>query len=871
MPAIGYCTDMAQRRKERQGLEVRRRMGGSQVLLVAASLAMVMTSACGPLPAPAKAESQTPETPPGSVPLSRDLAQRLWSAYQAKGPDYVPRTEHLRGDATPIYVNRLILENSPYLLQHAHNPVNWYPWGAEAFETAQSEGKPIFLSIGYSTCHWCHVMEKGSFEDQETARLMNESFVNIKVDREQRPDVDEVYMTAVQLMTGRGGWPMSSFLTSDGKPFFGGTYFPRESFRELLRKAAVAWRDQRPRLVEQASQIAARVALASAASGEAVEVGSDLVGEAVRQSLSRHDDRLGGFSPAPKFPHEPELLLLLERSLRSDHRDALRAATITLDRMARGGIYDQVGGGFHRYSTDAKWLTPHFEKMLYNQAHLARAYLEASRITGDVLFERVARQTLDYVLRDMTSPAGAFYSATDADSEGREGEFFVWTPAQIRGALAPADAKLAMHVFGITDGGNFEGKNILNLPAPLAEVAASNGLLLPELLARLDRIRTRLFEVREQRIHPLRDEKIVTAWNGMMITTLARAGEVLAEQRYIEAAVRAAAFLWEHNRRPDGRLWRAHLDGTSSVEASQNDYAYLAEALVTLYDVTGERLFLERAAAVADVMIAWFWDGGDGGDGGVEGPGGEPASGGFFMSEDDHDGRLPVRPKSASDGAIPSGNSVAVRSLAMLSARTGRLSYRQRAEATIAAFSSSIRRRPTGFAYMLLAVDELLGGAAGPLEYGARGAVRATASWDSGAGSSIASSGASSGDSSGGSPRSLTVELQITDGWHINSSRPLQENLVATRLSVDGAGLELRDVEYPRGEVVSLGFQDDPVSVLHGVFSIRAQVAMAGAEAGAEAGENGVIHLALTLQACDDQKCLRPETLALELPVFHRR
>jgi len=836
-------------------------MGIPWVWLIAANLAMVLTSACGPLPAPAKAENQIPETPPGSVPLSQDLAAELWSAYEAKGPDYLPRTEHLRADATPIYVNRLILEDSPYLLQHAHNPVNWYPWGAEAFETAQREGKPIFLSIGYSTCHWCHVMEKGSFEDQETALLMNESFVNIKVDREQRPDVDEVYMTAVQLMTGRGGWPMSSFLTSDGKPFFGGTYFPRDSFRELLRKAAGAWRDQRPKLVEQAIGIAARVALVSAASGEAVEVGSDLVGEAVRQSLVRHDDRLGGFSPAPKFPHEPQLLLLLERSLRSDDRDALRAATITLDRMARGGIYDQVGGGFHRYSTDAKWLTPHFEKMLYNQAHLARAYLEASRITGDVLFERVARQTLDYVLRDMTSSAGAFYSATDADSEGREGEFFVWTPGQIRGALAPADAELAIRVFGITDRGNFEGKNILNLPAPLAEVAVSNGLPLPELLARLDRIRTKLFEVREQRIHPLRDDKIVTAWNGMMITTLARAGEVLGEPRYVEAAVRAAAFLWEHNRRPDGRLWRAHLDGTSSVEASQNDYAYLAEALVTLYDVTGESLFLERAAAVADVMIAWFWDDGDDG----VGPGRDTASGGFFMSEDDHGGRLPVRPKSASDGAIPSGNSVAVRSLAMLSARTGRLSYRQRAEATIAAFSSSIRRRPTGFAYMLLGVDELLDGAAGPLEYGARGAVRATASWDSGAGSSIDSLG----DSSGGSPRNLTVELEIADGWHVNSSRPLQENLVATRLVVDGDRLELREVEYPRGEVVSLGFQDEPVSVLQGAFSIRAQVAVA--EAGAEAGENEVIHLGLTVQACDDEKCLRPETLALELPVFHRR
>lgn len=802
--------------------------------LIAAILALVLVLTGGPLPAPASAGSVIPETPPGTVSLSRDLAARLWSAYEGRGANYRPRTEHLRADGTPIYVNRLILEDSPYLLQHAHNPVNWYPWGPEAFETAQKEGKPIFLSIGYSTCHWCHVMETGSFDDEETARLMNEWFVSIKVDREQRPDVDEVYMTAVQLLTGRGGWPMSSFLTSDGKPFFGGTYFAQGAFRERLRTAADLWRDQRPLLVKQAAEVAARVAQLSATSSEVVEVGSDLVSEAARQSLQRHDDRLGGFSPAPKFPHEAELLFLLERALRSNDREALRAVEITLDRMARGGIYDQVGGGFHRYSTDARWLVPHFEKMLYNQAHLARAYSEASILMGSAFFEGVARHTLDYVLRDMTAPGGGFFSATDADSEGREGEFFVWTSRQIRDALSPADAELAIRVFGISESGNFEGKNIPHLPAPLPEAAVASELLLPDLLARVERIRTRLYEVREERVHPLRDEKIVTAWNAMMVTTLARAGETLEEKRYVDAALRAAAFLWESNRRHTGRLWRAHLDGTSSVEASQNDYAYFAEALVTLHDVTGEAIFLERAAAIADVMAVEFWD---------------DASGGFFMSEDDHGGRLPVRPKSFRDGAIPSGNSVAVRVLAMLADRTGRISYRQRAESTVAAFSSSIRRQPTGFAYMLLGVDEMLDGAVGPLEYGARGAVRATASLDS----------------VGGSLGTLTVQLQIADGWHVNSNQPLQEFLVATRLAVKGGRLELKDIEYPEGELVSLGFQDEPLSVFQGAFAIRAEVE--GAEIG-EAGELGVVHLGLTLQACDDERCLRPETLALELPVL---
>ncbi|MCP4204365.1 MAG: DUF255 domain-containing protein [bacterium] len=813
-------------------------------LYIAVILALVLGPSSGALSPAENPDGAGGETPPGAAPLSAELAARLWSAYEAQEAEYTPRTEHLRADGTPVYVNRLILESSPYLLQHAHNPVDWYPWGPEAFEAARRDGKPIFLSIGYSTCHWCHVMERGSFDDEETARLMNQWFVSIKVDREQRPDVDQVYMTAVQLITGQGGWPMSSLLTSDGKPFFGGTYFPQDSFRELLRKVADAWRDQRPLLVRQAEEVADRVALFSATSGEVVDVGSGVVTEAVRQSLGRHDDSRGGFSPAPKFPHESELLFLLERASRSGDRETLRAVELTLDRMARGGIHDQIGGGFHRYSTDSEWLVPHFEKMLYNQAHLARAYLEAARITGNGFFERVARQSLDYVLRDMTSPAGAFFSATDADSEGREGEFFVWTPRQIREALPAADADLAIRVFGVTDRGNFEGKNILHLPATLSEAAGASEMPLSDLLARLDRIRERLYEAREQRVHPLRDEKIVTAWNAMMITSLARAGDALRDERYLEAARRAAEFLWQNNRRRGGRLWRAHLAGTSSVEASQNDYAYLLEALVTLYDVTGESSYLERAAGIADAMDSHFWD---------------DVGGGFFMSEDDHGGRLPVRPKSLGDGAIPSGNSVAVRALAMLSARTGRLSYRQKAESTVAAFSKSIRRQPTGFAYLLLGVDELLHGAVGALEYGAGGVVRVAASWDA-----VRSSGASSS-------YSLAVRLEIADGWHVNSNRPLQDHLVPTRLIATGDGLKLEDIDYPAAEVVTLGFQDEPLSVFQGSFEISAGLETLGTGELGRAGESGGVRVELTLQACDDERCLRPETLALELPVPGRR
>ncbi len=799
---------------------------------------------CGALPATGGVSfegtsgSSVPDPPPGAMAYPAELAARLWAAYEAKGPGYEPRSEHRRPDGSPVYLNRLILEDSPYLIQHAHNPVNWYPWGPEAFETARLADKPIFLSIGYSTCHWCHVMEEESFDDEEVARLLNERFVAIKVDREQRPDVDDVYMTAVQLFAGRGGWPMSSFLTGEGKPFFGGTYYPKATFLDLLGQVSAAWRDRRPELVTQADNVSAAVNRVTSAAGEAAQVDENVIAAAVEGSLARHDNTLGGFSPAPKFPHEPELLFLLDRVLREDDAKALAAVEISLDNMARGGIYDQIGGGFHRYSTDAVWLVPHFEKMLYNQAHLARAYLEAWRLTGNPFFERIARQTLDYVLRDLTSPAGAFFSATDADSEGREGEFFVWTPVEVRAALAPGDAELAIQLFGMSDEGNFEGKNILFLPTPLSEVAEASKLPLEQLTARLDRIRERLYQVREERIHPIRDDKIVTAWNAMMITTLARAGEDLEESRYSEAARTAADFLWRSNRRDDGRLWRAHLEGSSSVEATLNDYAYLLEALVTLYDVTTETGWLERSRSVADVMIARFWD---------------DAAGGFFLGEDDHGGRLPVRPKSPTDGAIPSGNSVAVRALAMLAERTGVIAFEQKAQAALAAFSGLVRRQPTAFAYMLLAAEQLRNGYAGALGYAARGAVRARASLGR----------------VEESTHPLTIELSFAEGWHVNSDRPLQDTLVPTRLSIEslapgggdnGVGWKLVEVRYPEPLRITLGFQAEPLAVFAGSAVIRAELTATRPE------RPRVARLRLTVQACDDQRCLRPEDLLLEVP-----
>ncbi|MCJ7816069.1 MAG: thioredoxin domain-containing protein, partial [Xanthomonadales bacterium] len=438
--------------------------------------------------------------PPG-VTYTPDLRQQLDAALQSRGGDYQPRTRHLQPDGRPTYTNRLISEDSPYLLQHAHNPVDWYSWGVEAFARAKRENKPIFLSIGYSTCHWCHVMEHESFEDEDVAAYLNSHFIAIKVDREQRPDIDEIYMTAVQVLNRRGGWPMSSFLTPDGKTFFGGTYYPRESFMNLLHQVVKAWNEDQPGLLAQADEIADRVQRYLDQAQASGELANAAPGLAVTRLRERHDERNGGFSPAPKFPNEPDYLFLIDYARR--HADADLAGLINFDlgKMAQGGIYDQVGGGFHRYSTDDDWLVPHFEKMLYNQAQLARVYLQASNLTGNREFRRVTRQTLDYVLRDMKAPGGGFYSATDADSEGHEGRFFLWSREQVRAKLSEPDANLAIELFNISESGNYEGSNIPHLSAPLSD-GTPREQEMEKFLASVDRIRFQLYSAREERIHP---------------------------------------------------------------------------------------------------------------------------------------------------------------------------------------------------------------------------------------------------------------------------------------------------------------------------------------------------------------------------------
>ena len=771
---------------------------------------------------------------PGAVPYAPALQEQVQAALKAKGSDYKPRTEHLLPNGQPQFTNRLILEDSPYLLQHAHNPVNWYPWGPEAFDVARREDKPIFLSIGYATCHWCHVMERESFENIEIARILNEGYIAIKVDREQRPDVDEIYMTAVVQTTGMGGWPMSSFLTPDGKPFLSATYIPPDNFRNQLLRINQIWHSQRQQIENRSNQVSEAVAKSMAVKNSARAVDKKAIQKTMETILSYHDARHGGFGGAPKFPHEPALFLLLQNALRNGNKKALDAIDKSLKAMAQGGIFDQVGGGFHRYSTDVNWLVPHFEKMLYNQAQLGRVYAHAYHLTGDWFYARVARQTFDYVLRDLHFPQGGFYSATDADSEGEEGLFFVWTPDEIKTALSAEQADLALNLFGISKSGNFEGRNILHLSMPLEEYASKHALSLEVLLQQVNHIREQLYQTREQRVHPLRDDKILTAWNGMMITALAEASEILREPRYEHAAIRAAEFLWANNRKPSGDLWRVHLNGRSSISAGQEDYAYLVEAFVTLYDMTENAVWLDRASEIADEMIAQFWD---------------DQQGGFFMSAEGVDNHLIARPKNSTDGATASGNSVAIRALTMLANRTGDETYRTRTETAISAFGTALLQYPSSYAYLIAAVDEWLQGAAGSRQYGAQGHVKATALFvpqKPGIGQ-------------------VTIQLAIQNSWHINAHKPLQQDLIATQISIDASrkSWQLNSVIYPEPKQVKLSFQQTPLSVYEGKNEITAELSCDSGTL----DRATVISIRLQFQACNDQICLLPEEMVLNVPI----
>jgi len=593
--------------------------------------------------------------------------------------------------------NNLINETSPYLLQHADNPVDWYPWGEAAFEKARRENKPVLLSIGYSACHWCHVMAHESFENEEIAKLMNENFVNIKVDREERPDLDQIYMNAVQMMTHHGGWPMTVFLTPDAVPFYGGTYFPPQDrynipgFPRVLMGVAEAYKERQEEIRETGTSLITELRRLSETGGSDHPIEPDLLDAAYSGIIRNYDSVNGGFGGAPKFPPAMALEFLLRTYVRTGNRDALQMISHTCKTMANGGIYDQLGGGFHRYATDSRWLVPHFEKMLYDNALLSRLYLHYFQVSNEQSARETVEGILDYVLREMTHPEGGFYSTQDADSEGHEGKFFVWDIAEIQDALGETAASQFCDYYNITRAGNFEGENILNVTRPLEEVAVAHNVPLGELQDSLNESKRILFELREKRIKPDRDEKILTAWNGLMMASFAEAGIVLNRPDYTEAARRNAEFVLS-NLRENGMLLRTWKDGRAKFNAYLEDYAFLAEGLLTLFETTGESRWLREAMALTERMIEEFWDN---------------EGGGFFFTGKSHE-NLIVRSKDYFDNATPSGNSVAAIVLLRLAALTGRENYRNLGTAVLREIGDQTRRYPSGFGYALSAVDFLL-------------------------------------------------------------------------------------------------------------------------------------------------------------------
>ena len=600
--------------------------------------------------------------------------------------------------AEPEFTNRLIHETSPYLRQHAHNPVDWYPWGQEALDKARREDKPILLSIGYSACHWCHVMERESFENEAIAEVMNAHFVNIKVDREERPDLDTLYMNYVQMTTGSGGWPMTVFLTPDQVPFYGGTYFPpedrfgRPGFGRLCLALAEAFREKREEIKTRKPDVLRSLAAMNTLPAGAASVTAASLDQAFDQLAPRFDLTHGGFSGAPKFPGSMSLNFLLRHFSRTGRREGREFVTLSLEKMARGGMYDQLGGGFHRYSVDERWLVPHFEKMLYDNALLSRLYLEAYQLDPQPLYARVVEEILDYVVREMQNPEGGFYSTQDADSEGHEGKFFIWTPTEIGEILSEEASKAFCRYYDVTDGGNFEGSNILNVPRPLEQVASELSLTPGELARILSEARQRLFPEREKRIKPHRDEKILTGWNAMMGVSFTEASLVLQRADYLEVARRNARFLLEHLCRKD-RLLRTHKDGVSKLSGYLDDYANLVEFLLALYQATGEREWLDQAVIYNDAMLELFWD---------------REQSIFFLTGKEHD-KLVTPVRDAYDNATPAGSSVAVFNLLKLAILTNNPEYRTIAETNLENMHLPLTRYPNGFGYLLGAADFYLG------------------------------------------------------------------------------------------------------------------------------------------------------------------
>jgi len=781
-------------------------------------------------------------------------------------------------------VNRLAKETSPYLLLHAHNPVDWYPWGPEAFARAKAENKPIFLSIGYSSCYWCHVMERECFKDPAIAKLMNKNFINIKVDREERPDVDQIYMTALQAFAN-GGWPLSMFLTPDGRPFYGGTYFPPKErngmrgFPEVLEGVAEAWRDERPQLEEAANRLtdAVKQSIAKDKPEQPAPLTRELAKAGREQLAELFDPEHGGFgfSPdnprRPKFPEPSNLVFLLDEHRRENQPNTkggakekgqpteetalspLAMVVKTLDHMARGGIRDQIAGGYHRYSTDRAWLVPHFEKMLYDNAQLAAIHLSAFELTGDVRWRREAEATLGFIARSMTSPEGAFYSAIDAETDADEGGYYVWTRAEVESNLGkdtnPA-ANAFGQVYGLKRDPNFEkDRYVLFEPRSRAEQAESLKVTPEALEAQLKPLRLKLLSVRERRSAPLLDDKVLTSWNGLMIATYANAFQALKDPKYRQTAEKAADFLLSKLQTPDGRLLRTYRVGQAKLPAYLDDYAFLAHGLIQLHRATGDTLRLEQARKLTDRMIEDFHDQKDGG---------------FFFTADNHEALL-ARPKDPYDEAIPSGNSVAIRNLVALSKGTGGARYLEIAEQALQSFSVTLAQSPAALPMLQVALGEYLDAREAQGNTDVAKADPAPGA-DFSKAMVVVSGKLASNSKPATSAAEIVVEVTVSvkPGWHLNANPAGEENLIPTTLVLPRSQPgTLKRVEYPEGELKQLDPNGWPIPLYEGTVTLKAHVQL---DPKAQPAPE-FLNLELRHQACNDVSCLAPETLTVKVPI----
>ncbi len=735
--------------------------------------------------------------------------------------------EHGRGPK-----NRLAGESSPYLLLHQTNPVDWYPWGEEALEKARREDKPIFLSVGYSTCYWCHVMERESFSNPKVAALMNEYFVNIKVDREERPDLDEIYMTATQMLTQRGGWPNSVFLTPDLKPFFAGTYFPpedrygRPGFSTLVTRLAEAWKTQRDEVEESAGRIAEAMKryLEERAAPTAAVPAASVAQESLKLLAGRYDATWGGFGGAPKFPTPSNLFLALEMAPEDEKAGDMLAAT--LDHMARGGIYDQLAGGFHRYSTDQKWLVPHFEKMLYDNGFLLELYAREYGRSADPEAARIAREIAGFLAREMTSEEGALWSAIDAETDGHEGAYYVWARQELEEILGK-DAVFLAPLFGFGEAPNFEESHyVLHFPEPVAQLAAQRKVSLEALHAKIGPLKTRLLAVRSQRERPLTDDKILADWNGIGITGLATAGRILEDEGMVNQARRAADFVLTKMRPKGGPLLHSWRAGQGKIVAYLSDYAFLVRGLLALHEANGEKRWLDAARELSEEQIQRLRD----------------APGGFFVAEARPD--LLVRSKDVLDGALPSPNAISTLNFLELADRTGEIKWRREAEASLKAFGALLEQSPEGLRMLSIAA----------WRYGAQGSVapREASALDVEAEELVQASLARTPpirSETEGPGQAFRLRLEVARGWHVNANPASDEFLIPTTLAAPEEG-ELEAVQYPTGEEFKPAFAEAAIRVYQGSVEITGEIR----------GSDRVI---LTYQPCDEDRCLPPVTKEL--------